>query len=335
MKYKDILLNADMSNFENWKYQLRQHSITAEVVNLLDGVPQGIKYHPEFDALKHTFYVVKSIYEKRQDKLIEVAFLHDVGKAFVTNVGKDRIYHFGHPVYSAKYIEDHQKFIRDYDLTLDIAKRHMDLPLGHEKLNEVENYFLKVFVYADKSYSKKLYISESTKTERFLNKLRQKREFLKYQFSSKTIYIPVGISGSGKSTYIKNHFPDYIVVSPDKIREEMFGDISDNSDQNTVWEETKIRMKAKLVRYGKVVLDATNVNKWLRIEFMSAFKNVRKEAILFDVAVEEAIRRVNADIENNVNRSKVPEEVIRRQFKLLEKGRLSLQHEFNKVKVIK
>jgi predicted kinase len=308
-----------MNDFENWKFQLRQHSITADVVNLLDGVPQGIKYHPEFDALKHTFYVVKSIYEYRLSPLIEAAFLHDVGKAFTTNIGKDRIYHFGHPKYSVSYIEKNQKFIRYYDTTIDVTKRHMDLPIGHKKLDEPENYLLKV---------------ESTKLERFLNKLRQKKEFLKYRFSPKTLYVPIGISGSGKSTYIEKHFPKYIVVSPDKIREELTGNISDQSNDNSIWGymgDVEIRMKKTLLLYDKVVLDATNVVKWNRIEFLSKFKNVRKVAIVFPVDVEEAIRRVNSDIENGVNRSAVPEQVIRRQFKSFTKGLLSLKHEFHKV----
>ena len=77
-------------NFEDWKYELRMHDVTCDVINLLDGVPQATYYHPEFDALLHTYYVCRAVLvaPKRISKqLLEAAFLHDVGKGTTTNIG--------------------------------------------------------------------------------------------------------------------------------------------------------------------------------------------------------------------------------------------------------
>lgn len=329
--YYDILEKADISTFEKWKYDLRQHGLTAEVVNLLDGVPQGTKYHPEFDALKHTYYVVKSVLEftVTPDSLLEAAFLHDVGKAFTTNVGKDRIYHFGHPKKSAEFVEKHKDKILFYDITYRIVKDHMDLPLGHKKLND--DIDMKSFTYFDKVLSKKLYMKESNKVGRLINRMKAKTVMLKQEFSGKKLYVLVGIAGSGKSTYIKKHFKEKWVVCPDEIRRHFFGGVDDQDHNKEVFEIAKDMLKLRLEVYGRAVLDATNVNKWLRIEFMSAFNGSKKIAVVFDVDPEVAIERVSGDISKGVDRSDVPEHVIRKQYKLFQKGLKSLQHEFNRV----
>ena len=38
------------------------------------------------------------------------------------------------------------------------------------------------------------------------------------------VYLTVGTSGSGKSTFCKNH--SGIIICPDEIREKVFGDIN-------------------------------------------------------------------------------------------------------------
>jgi len=93
-------------------------------------------------------------------------------------------------------------------------------------------------------------------------------------------------------------------------------------------------MLGKLDLHGKVVLDATNVNKWLRIQFMSDFNGCHKEAIVFPVELDVAIERVNRDIRSGIERSDVPATVIRNQFKLFNRGSQSVWKEFNTVKVI-
>jgi predicted kinase len=313
---------------KEWKRELRKHDITHEVVNALEGVPQGLKFHPEFDAFDHIYYVVSAVLRLKRTDLIEAAFLHDYGKGTKTNIGNDRVYGFGHPIESLKFIERHKNRIKYYDLTYRMTKQHMDLPIGHKKLKD--DVDLDDFVTADKIISKRLYLKESTWIDRFKNRIKEKIVYFRQRHSKKKVYIMVGIAGSGKSRYLKKVDPKYI-VSPDEIRRELTGDITNQSMNYEVWPTAKARMKVVLKRYGKVYLDATNVNKWLRVEFMSDFNGAQKIAIVFESDVEISLERINKDVENGVDRSVVPEEVIRKQYKLFNKGEESLKHEFNKV----
>jgi len=321
-----IVTNA--TYIEEWKRALREYDITAKVVNALEGVPQGLNHHPEFDAFYHTYYVVMAVWKLKRPDLLEAAFLHDYGKGTKTNVGNDRIYAFGHPKESIKYLESIKNRIKHYDLTYRMIDKHMDLNPGHKKLQDDPD--LDDFITADKVISKQLYLKESDWSDRLKNVIKEKWVYFKQRHSSKKVYVMVGISGSGKSRYLKNVDPKYI-VSPDDIRRELTGDVSDQSMNAEVWPTAKIRMKVALRRYGKVYLDATNVNKWLRVEFMADFNGAQKIAVVFESDVETSLERVNKDIENGVDRSVVPESIIRKQYKLFKKGEQSLKSEFNKV----
>ena len=48
------------------------------------------------------------------------------------------------------------------------------------------------------------------------------------------VYLTVGTSGSGKSTFCKNH--SGIIICPDEIREKVFGDINDQTHNRTVFD---------------------------------------------------------------------------------------------------
>ena len=332
-KLKDLLYVASSINsFKKWKYYLRHHDVTCDVVNSLDGIPQSTFYHPEFDALLHTYYVCRAIFNMDRHDLLEAAFLHDVGKAKTTNIGHKRIYHFGHPKKSVEFIEKNKYKIEHYDLTRRITEEHMNLPLGHKKLET--DIDLHDFVIADKIISKQLYLYKSDWFNRFKNKTKEKIVKFKQNHSCRKVYIMVGIQGSGKSRYLKNIDSKYI-VSPDLIREELTGNVSDQSMNNKIWIITKSIMKVVLCRYGKVYLDATNVNKWLRIEFMAGFNNVQKIAVVFDVDPDVAYERIQNDIKNNVNRADVPRDVVYKYYKLFIKSKKSLKNEFNKVIYIK
>lgn len=324
----DILLESPFEDFEEWKLYLRQYDITSRVANALESVPQGTKYHPEFDALKHTWLVFRGIRQLGRLDLMEAALLHDYGKSRKTNIGKNRIYHFGHAKLSTWFVDQAKNHLKYYDLTRRIVEKHMNLPIGHKKLNEDKD--LDDFITADKIISKSIYEKEATKTEKLKNKIKERWLFFKQQHSFKKVYIMIGIPGSGKSRYLKSVNKKYI-VSPDNIRRKMFGDVNNQDNNNIVWSFTKIQMRIILNRYGKVYLDATNVNKWLRVEFMSEFNGAKKIAIVLDVDVETALSRINSDIKLGIDRAAVPSDVVRKMYKLFKKGERSLRNEFNKV----
>jgi hypothetical protein len=56
--------------------------------------------------------------------------------------------------------------------------------------------------------------------------------------STRKVILPLGTSGSGKSTWIKSLPADkYVVISPDEMRVEFTGDMNDKSKDNEIYEE--------------------------------------------------------------------------------------------------
>ena len=321
---------GNIYGFKEWKRELRNHDVTCDVVNLLDGIPQSTFYHPEYDALLHTFYVCRAVMAMNRDDLLETAFLHDVGKAFTTNIGDKRIYHFGHPDASVEFIDKIKYKLKDYEKVRKLTHTHMNKPKDKDEDD---------FNYADKELSKELYKLNHSIIDRWLNKVKEWNVHRKQRYSKKKIIIPVGISGSGKSTYfmkkiLRGKISSNMIVSPDAIRRELTGNVSDMSQDKEVWATTFVRLRVAIEKYGLAVLDATNTTKFLRVRTLAPFNDCRKEAIVFECDPEVAISRVNTDLKLNVDRSAVPPEVIRKQFKNLNKGLNSLKYEFNKVKRI-
>ena len=313
-------------NFNDWKKELRQHDITNQVVNLLDGVPQGTYYHPEFDVLVHTYYVCRAVMlqgKKVSRKLLEAAFLHDVGKATTTNIGDKRIYHFGHPDASVEYIDKIKDRLANWQFTRDITAKHMNAKHSDE--------FHSFFNQCDKVISKDLFLSETNNYTIWKNKIKEWWVHFKQRHANNLLIVPIGISGSGKSTYLKKNYPSFIIVSPDDIRRELSGNVSDQNLNKEVWELTFKRLRSVLDRHGRAVLDATNTVKFLRVQSMAKFNDCQKIALVFNCGVATAVGRVNKDIENKVDRSAVPENIIKRQDKNLRRGLKSLKYEFNKV----
>jgi len=140
-------------------------------------------------------------------------------------------------------------------------------------------------------------------------------------FKIPNLVLLLGISGAGKSTWIKNNKPKWIntvVVSPDEIRRELTGNVSDQSKNKEVFELTKILTIHYLKNGKNVVLDATNLDTIYRIPFVEDISNevveFKKIALVFYVSTEEAKERIKKDIENNVDRANVPEEIIDAQY---------------------
>lgn len=130
------------------------------------------------------------------------------------------------------------------------------------------------------------------------------------------IIIPIGISGSGKSRLYKMKYSHLELVSPDLIRKELTGDISDQSKNKEVFDIVDKRVKS-LVEEGKSFFyDATNVNKIYREAFVNQFEGESDIKIIYVILPanpELSKERIDADISNGVDRSDVPVEAIIRQ----------------------
>jgi predicted kinase len=123
----------------------------------------------------------------------------------------------------------------------------------------------------------------------------------------------IGLPGSGKSTWsalYKSKNPNTAIISSDAIREEVFGDVNDQTHNAEVFEIMKTRTFDFLNSDIDVIYDATNLNSKRRINFLKGLPdNTIKIAVLFAVAF-------NLCKEQNEMRERVvPEDVMNRMYK--------------------
>jgi len=148
--------------------------------------------------------------------------------------------------------------------------------------------------------------------------------------SIKKLFLTIAISGSGKSWYIKNKlredFPcvdkylvennldiSELVVSPDLMRKELTGDVSNHEKDAQIWKAlVYTRTKEKLKTHGYCVFDATNLSK--RNSFLKHFKNINKIGLIFKPDPILSIERITEDLKNNIDRSDVPSDAVNKQY---------------------
>ena len=132
--------------------------------------------------------------------------------------------------------------------------------------------------------------------------------------------IPVGISGSGKSSWIKSQTDSNTkVVSPDDIRREILGSVNDQSRGGEIFNIAYQRVIDALNAKNNVIFDATNVSSSDRRNMLKYIKNnvnvdFDAYAKIFDVNPDITKERIRKDIEAGVDRSNVPPEAIDRQY---------------------
>lgn len=150
-----------------------------------------------------------------------------------------------------------------------------------------------------------------------------------------SLILPIGISGSGKSTWI-NSLPknEFKLVSPDLIRKRVLGSVSDQSQSANIFDIAYKEAAEKLKNGHTVVFDATNLDTKYRnilidkLKEMSGvdFKTYYK---LFSANPELSKKRIKKDLENNVDRSNVPDYVIDRQYDLYKNTITNLNNMIN------
>lgn len=140
-----------------------------------------------------------------------------------------------------------------------------------------------------------------------------------------------GISGCGKSTYAnKKRENGYAVFSSDALRKELYGDEKIQGNPSDIFRKLTERSKEALKSGQSCVVDATNLSRKRRRNFLMNFKRIRcfKRCVLFVVPVEECLKR------NRQRGRNVDEEVIQKMIKSFQcpypyEGwdRIDIQHE--------
>ena len=126
----------------------------------------------------------------------------------------------------------------------------------------------------------------------------------------KTIYMMVGIPGSGKSTWIQTHVEsNWIVLSPDAILEQRYNYHWTPERAAEAWAESYRSFGALLLKGATIVWDATLISPIIRAAILHTSKGAgyRVEAVFCDTPVEICVER-------NAKRARepVPESTIRR-----------------------
>lgn len=111
-------------------------------------------------------------------------------------------------------------------------------------------------------------------------------------------------------------YSDLAIVSPDLIRKELTGSISDQTKNREVFQRVD-KLVEQLVKEGRdFFYDATNVNTDFRKAFVEKFRGTDVEIIYVilpaDVAV--SMKRIKNDLKESVDRANVPTHALVRQF---------------------
>lgn len=136
------------------------------------------------------------------------------------------------------------------------------------------------------------------------------------------LVLPIGISGSGKSYIYNKDYKDYVQVSPDLIREELTGDISNQSKNKEVFKLAFKRVDEYLNKGMDVFFDATNVNKSQRKNFTDKYigTDVNVIYVVLPADIDLSWKRIRSDIREKKNRSDVPYFALVRQKEQYDKS---------------
>lgn len=128
----------------------------------------------------------------------------------------------------------------------------------------------------------------------------------------------IGLPGSGKDTYYNSFLKDYyVLVSSDAIRQEVFGDVNDQTHNGEVFDIMLKRTIEALNEGKKVYYNATNLSSRRRASLLKALK----QAVKVDFATEAFVVATPYEIcvERNSNRERtVPQYVMERMLRNFE-----------------
>ena len=108
-----------------------------------------------------------------------------------------------------------------------------------------------------------------------------------------TLYMYVGLPGSGKTTHAKllAEEIDGVIVSSDGIRAEWYGSEEIQGDPAKIFREVELRCKNALGAGQSVIMDATNMNAKKRTNFLRQMPECKKVCVVMAVPFDVCIKR--------------------------------------------
>jgi len=153
-------------------------------------------------------------------------------------------------------------------------------------------------------------------------------EFTKHSPKKEVICL-IGISGSGKSTYIQSHpeLKDYKILSVDKYLERKklaYNSLNYEKEIKKAHDQSLIDMKEYVANENNVIIDMTNLSIVKRSQKLSKFPTTKykKKAIVF----LNGMKSIEINLKKREGK-KIPPEVIKKQLESFELPTLEEFHE--------
>lgn len=131
------------------------------------------------------------------------------------------------------------------------------------------------------------------------------------------IYMMVGAAGAGKSTYIKNHFPDAFDVSRDRARFDVMAKYKTDdyfAHEKETFNTYINRINSAIERgWETVVLDATHLTPKSRKKVLCRI-NIPKDAKLYAVVVHPTLEKHIKQNAQRTGKAFVPVDAIVKQY---------------------
>ena len=128
--------------------------------------------------------------------------------------------------------------------------------------------------------------------------------------------ILVGLPRSGKSTWVKEHAGDDVLISPDWIRENILGETYSyaNSANAIVWTIVDATLRIVLGQGKNAILDGVNLTKETRSYYLAIAKryDAKVRMIMLDTSLETCLER------NTCVHCKLPSEKLIEMSKTIE-----------------
>jgi predicted kinase len=298
------------------------NKLPKEIIQKLKETQQNEKYHPEGNCYNHIWLVYDSILkndnfeskELKNDMLI-IAIFHDLGKIQATRFkkikdGTEKLVAYNHESYCKDYLDKYLDLFEynDKEMIYEVCQNHMRAHLFDKMRDSKQLIFMK-----NKYYKETILFSH------FDNMGKEKIP---------TFIMTVGIPGSGKSFWVFNckkfdwigkisgyhKNSENIIICPDQIRKELTGSISNISRDKEVWKLAKLRVMYYLKEGKNVILDSTMVKSSSRKDFIKELPLCFRYAKIFECTPEIVKQRIAKDIEDKIDRSHVPDEVVDRMY---------------------
>lgn len=124
----------------------------------------------------------------------------------------------------------------------------------------------------------------------------------------------IGLPASGKTSFTKTlqfsyKNDDIEIISSDAIRKELFGSEEEQKYNNKVFEEVYKRARFSIQHKKITVIDATNLNRKRRINFIKTMPKCKVEAVVFAIPFEECCKR------NAARERVVPQSAMERMYR--------------------